>query len=139
LRQVVKAAQEKSVEYPNMMIIEPPLDALHWADETQIVACGGVKEELTIMPNGNITFCEPLGNNSAFVFGNITANTLYEIWNSHVPDFICRIPADAMDEVCCNCAYLDACHTGCFLFSYRDFKNPFAVDPRCFHAREPAV
>jgi pyrroloquinoline quinone biosynthesis protein E len=137
LEHVVKVARAKAVAYPAMRIAEPPLGSLHWADNTEIVACGGVKESLTLMPNGNITFCEPLGNIDAFVFGNIVrGDTLSCVWNSDVPDFITRISAEALDTTCRACEYMNLCHTGCFLFSYRDYKNPFAIDPRCFRVLE---
>lgn len=44
--------------------------------------CTGNVWGVVILPNGDVTICEELYDHPAFILGNITRNSLKEIWNS---------------------------------------------------------
>ncbi|MEY8353903.1 radical SAM protein [Lachnospiraceae bacterium 54-53] len=130
LVRVMKTAEAAEKRYPDLVIAKPALGLWEWRNEKEIVRCGGVKESLTVIHNGNITFCESLGGIDGFVMGNVRSQTLEEIWNSPIPDRY--TVTQAKSEPCKSCEYLEKCGTGCFLFSYMAQKDAFSADPRCF-------
>jgi pyrroloquinoline quinone biosynthesis protein E len=130
LSQVLKRAEAAEKKYPGMLIAKPATGLWEWKNEKEIVRCGGIKENLTVISNGNITFCEPLGQIQEFILGNVRTHTLAEIWNSEAPDRYTKV--SVKDEPCISCEYLESCNTGCFLFSYIAEKDAYSADPRCF-------
>lgn len=130
LAEVMETVEAVGKKYPHMLIAKPALGLWEWRNEKEIVRCGGVKESLTVISNGNITFCESLGEIEEFILGNVRTHTLAEIWNSRIPDRFTVIHAKS--EPCKSCEFLESCGTGCFLFSYIAAKDAFSADPRCF-------
>lgn len=122
----------KQEEYKNLSISEPPIASLKWSDPQDITKCGGIKDSLTILSNGDITFCEALADKSEFILGNVYDDSLKEIWNSDKPDRVTSIENRNLDRCCRECEYLDKCQTGCFVFSNVQSGNPWAIDPRCW-------
>lgn len=137
LEYAAKIAQEKMQQTnEKMFIASPPLGAWNWKDCTEIVKCGGIKDSLLVLSNGNISFCEALGNESEFVLGNVKKEKVMDIWQSDLPERIFSLEQKEIDPVCKACEYLKDCHTGCFMFSKLFFQNSFAMDPRCFKNKE---
>lgn len=130
LAEVLKAADAAEQKYPEMLIAKPGLGLWEWRNEKEIVRCGGIKDSLTVINNGNITFCEALAGVDEFIIGNVRHKKLDAIWNSPIPDRYTTIKATR--EPCKSCEYLSGCGTGCFLFSYMAQHDPYAADPRCF-------
>lgn len=132
LLNIKRIADEKRKKYKHIVISEVPIASLKWSGPQNITRCGGIKDSLTILSNGNITFCEALGTLKEFILGNIHDNTLWEIWNSHKPDLITIPNQKALDRECTECKYFHQCQTGCFVFSNMQSNNPWSIDPRCF-------
>ncbi len=130
LAHVLEVAEAAEKKHPDMLIAKPALGLWEWRDEKEIVRCGGVKESLTIIYNGDITFCESLGGIEEFILGNVRSHMLEEIWNSPIPDRYTI--TQTKREPCKSCEFLEKCGTGCFLFSYLAQKDAFSTDPRCF-------
>lgn len=122
----------KQEEYENLSISEPPIASLKWSGPQEITKCGGIKDSLTILSNGDITFCEALAHRSEFILGNVYGDSLKEVWNSDKPDRVTSVESRNLDRCCRECEYLDQCQTGCFVFSDVQSGNPWAIDPRCW-------
>lgn len=122
----------KKEEYKIISIGEPPIGSLKWSGPQDISKCGGIKDRLTILSNGDITFCEALADKSEFILGNVYDDSLKEIWNSDKPDKVTSIENRNLDRYCRECEYLDKCQTGCFVFSNIQSGDPWAIDPRCW-------
>ncbi len=134
LIQIRNLCIEKGKQYEKTVIGEPPISSLCWEGPRNISKCGGIKDSLTILSNGNITFCEALGSNPDFILGNVYESSIEEIWNSDKPDKITEPDYEKLDESCRKCEYLGWCKTGCFVYSILQSGNPWSVDPRCFRA-----
>lgn len=132
LLKIKNIAEEKQKQYKNIVISDIPLSSLKWQDQQCITKCGGIKDSLTILSNGDITFCEALGNLKEFILGNVCTHTLSEIWFSPNPDNITCPDGKNLEPSCLACEYLNQCQTGCFVFSHMQSKNPWSMDPRCF-------
>lgn len=124
--------RRKQEEYKNLSISEPPIASLKWSGPQEITKCGGIKDSLTILSNGDITFCEALAHRSEFILGNVYGDSLKEVWNSDKPDRVTSVENRDLDRCCRECEYLDQCQTGCFVFSDVQSGNPWAIDPRCW-------
>ena len=109
---------------------------LAWRTPEDIVKCGGIKSNLTILPDGDIAFCEALGSRSEFVLGNVGNTAIRDVWNSKAPERTAdvRVHAPLIEEPCSSCEHLARCGTGCFMCSLIYSDNPWSVDPRCWKA-----
>lgn len=132
LLKVRSAAEAGRKKYAGMEISGIPAACGRWKSARDITKCGGIKDSLTILANGRITFCEALGELDEFTLGNIQENSLEEIWNSDKPDHITNPEGRNLDKACRECEYADRCRTGCFVFSHMQSGNPWSMDPRCF-------
>lgn len=132
LKKVRRTAEAGRRMYGGMRISEIPDVCGRWSGPQDIAKCGGIKDSLTILSDGRITFCEALGDLDEFVLGRIQENSLEEIWNSYKPDRITCPDNKVLDAACEECEYLERCQTGCFVFSHMQTGNPWSMDPRCF-------
>lgn len=131
LKYIYKIGQERQKRFGNSIIIGgPSLDALHWKDKNCIVRCGGMKDMITILADGTITYCEPLVNLGFMKFGNVKTDLLADIWNSPIPDKA-NYPAEPCSE-CTNCEFYESCGGGCPMFSYLQSGSFGGVDARCW-------
>jgi len=136
LERVAQIAKSKSELYgSSIQIAPPPSEDLAWHQPQDIVRCGGIKTKLTLLPNGNITLCEALGNHPNFIIGNVQKDSLGEIWDSEKPDLVNSCKQNVVDEPCKSCEHLDNCGTGCFVCSLIYSENPWSIDPRCWKAK----
>lgn len=136
VEEVVK--RKKEIYGKKMTIDSAPFIDLSWKGPSDISRCGGVKSELTVLPNGDITLCEIVSNTLPdFIFGNIRETSLNNIWFSNKPDLVYRVDPDLLDEPCKSCEYLDRCKTGCVVCTLVHSCNPWSVDPRCWKSDIP--
>lgn len=131
LVKIHEIAQRKQALFGDKIIIGGPhLGALHWKDETCIIRCGGMKDTITILADGTITYCEPMVDLGYMKFGNAKTDKLADIWNSPLPD-----EANGLKDPCATCAaceFYQVCGGGCPMFSALQTGTPQGVDPRCF-------
>ena len=125
-------ADQKRKIHKNIVISDIPIGSLKWGGPECIAKCGGIKDSLTILANGDITLCEAVGELKEFILGNIKKDTLTDIWNSSKPDDITCPDGKNIDAACSSCEYLDRCLTGCYAFSHMQSGNAWSMDPRCF-------
>ena len=127
---ILRALRNKAEQRRELVIVPPPTHVWKWRGSDEIVACGGVKESLTILDNGDITFCEALRGRPEFTFGNIRDIGLKSLWRSALPDTAMERRRAA--EPCAEYDFLPKCGTGCFAFSLMSCGDPYGPDPRCF-------
>jgi pyrroloquinoline quinone biosynthesis protein E len=139
LMEAEEIVNRNRARYEKRMVIDAaPFTDISWKGPADISRCGGVKSELTVLPNGDVTLCEVISNTLPdFIFGNVRQTSLNGIWFSDKPDRVYRLSADLLEEPCKSCEYLDQCKTGCIMCSLVHSRNPWSVDPRCWKANIP--
>lgn len=75
--------------------------------------CSGLFSSLYILPDGKVTMCEQLYWNNRFIVGDVTKNSLNEIWNSAEAKSIYYIKQEDIpaDSLCHSCNKFDACRS----------------------------
>lgn len=76
--------------------------------------CSGNVRSLVILPDGRVTVCEELYENEQFIIGDLTKQTIMEIWNSPKANDLFYINPDTIsdDSVCKKCVTFDSCRQG---------------------------
>lgn len=108
--------------------------AQKWNTKEDIVFCGAFRRSMVVLPNGDVSVCEKLMDVPEMTVGNISRDSLYDIWTSSRIADILSPPKDRLDDVCKSCGHLEKCGTGCFAIKYFLGQSPFSTDPRCFMA-----
>ena len=105
--------------------------------------CTGNTRNVVILPNGDVTVCEELYDHPAFLIGNVTQNSLKDIWTGERAMLLYEKSHFAHPEsVCANCNEWDNCRKGrgvCWksvLIAYGE-ENWTYPDPRCPNAPAP--
>ena len=106
--------------------------------------CSGNFYALIILPNGQVTICEELYYNPAFIIGDLNKNSIEEVWNSEKALRLYKLSKDSIkpESACKSCNQFDECHQFkgvCWkeiLYAYGD-ENWDYPDPRCPKAPEP--
>lgn len=105
-----------------------------WTGPDDMVACGGMCETITIMPDGQYVLCEDLANLPDFYLGRFPQNAIMEVWSSPAVARLLFPPADNYDPTCRSCPQLGDCRGGCFAAKQMVHAAPGAPDPRCWRA-----
>lgn len=129
LRRIDGLADALQDEYGDSMLISYPGESLYHWEPQHAGRCSGVKTHVDILPNGDVTFCAPIAKHGLFIFGNVRSNSLRDIWYSDAVDAVNH--AGEYDATCGDCPKVNACRSGCMLFSYLDSGNLWGADPRC--------
>lgn len=106
--------------------------------------CSGNFYSFILLPDGKVTICEELYWHPRFIIGDLTKQSISEMWNSERALELYNIsPAIVREESeCKNCKEFEPCHkySGvCWkdiLYAYGD-ENWDYPDPKCPWAREP--
>ena len=97
--------------------------------------CSGGFSAMCILPDGDVTLCEQVPNEPAFVVGSVRQQSLMEVWNSkRLLEFISPDRSRFRGTACAQCEEFDVCHTQtgrCFKDSYLSFGKIFAPSPNC--------
>jgi len=99
--------------------------------------CTANRRGVVVLPNGKVTVCEELYSHECFIVGDLTKQTLMEVWNS--PRALKLVHPDqstVLDGPCKHCPDFHRCHEGlgrCFREALRayGYKKPHWPDPRC--------
>jgi radical SAM protein with 4Fe4S-binding SPASM domain len=97
--------------------------------------CTGNVNQVYILPNGDVTVCEGLMFNRAFIMGNINEKSLKEIWDENKCSYLMN-PNIYSGSACQKCKDFEDCHSGkgvCWklaILAYGD-DNYHYPDPRC--------
>lgn len=110
----------------------------------QRARCSGNFYAFIILPDGKVTVCEELYWHPKFIIGDLTHQSITEVWNSPQALELYHMSRDMIREEseCKNCADFDPCHKNkgvCWkevLYAY-GMENWDFPDPRCPAARLP--
>lgn len=103
--------------------------------------CLGNFYSFSILPDGKVTVCEELYWHPAFIIGDLTTQSIEEVWNSKRALGLYNLTKDMVrgESPCKNCNEFDSCHKGpgvCWkevLYAYGCDNWDYA-DPRCPYA-----
>jgi radical SAM protein with 4Fe4S-binding SPASM domain len=106
--------------------------------------CSGNFYALIILPNGQVTICEELYFNPAFIIGDLNKNSIEEVWNSEQAISLYKLSKDLIKpgSACKSCNQFDECHQFkgvCWkevLYAFGD-ENWSYPDHRCPKAPKP--
>lgn len=101
-------------------------------DITGHLLCPWGQGMIGIGPDGAASLCHVTNNHSEFVFGNLTQETLSNIWNSNprLLQFRHSNP-DNLKGVCGNCLARGVCRGGCRLSAFENYRDLCAPDSQC--------
>lgn len=104
-------------------------------------ACTANRTHLFILPDGKVTICEQLYWNEDFIIGDLTKQTLEEVWNSPKSLKLTKLErSDFSDSSNCKTCYnFSSCHEDvnkCWVDIIKAFgkENWDYPDPRCAYA-----
>ncbi len=97
-----------------------------------------------ILPDGKVTICEELYWHPSFIIGDLTCNSIEEVWSSEKALELFKLSQDKVskESACRTCNEFDLCHQKkgvCWkevLYAYGNDKWDFP-DPKCPYAPEP--
>ncbi len=105
--------------------------------------CSANQSHMFILPDGKVTICEQLYWNKKFIVGDITKNSISEIWNSPESLYFQKLSLDDFSEnsACKSCDIFDDCHKNvnkCWADIIKAYgvENWDYPDPRCAFAPE---
>lgn len=132
VQKVVKAKKE---EIKKQMNINLMLGERCWKSKEDIVMCGAFYHSFIVMPNGDYSICEKLGQREGTSVGNYSNCTLKEMWASKKIEEILSPKQELLEEPCKECEYFERCKTGCFAAKQFVSDDLYAADPRCWRAK----
>jgi len=98
-------------------------------------ACTAFTETLHITPDGICIPTEEMLQSEHYVLGNVTNNTIQEVWDSERFDRVRRPSRELFKRTACyTCSEYDVCHYQlgyCFRDAYKAYGTPFAPPPAC--------
>ncbi|APY12152.1 hypothetical protein BWZ22_13370 [Seonamhaeicola sp. S2-3] len=104
-------------------------------------ACTANRTHLFILPDGKVTICEQLYWNEDFIIGDLTKQSLEEVWNSPKPLKLANLEKGDFSDLspCKTCNNFTSCHTDvnkCWVDIIKAFgkENWDYPDPRCAYA-----
>lgn len=100
--------------------------------------CTGNMRNMVILPDGRVTICEELYDHPGFIIGDLTKNTINEVWNSDKAKSLFFLSQQLISEksACKVCGKFDNCRQGrgvCWkmvMYAYGKENWDFP-DPRC--------
>ncbi len=110
----------------------------------QRAQCSGNFSSFQILPDGKVTICEELYYHPKFIIGDLTTESIREIWNSKKALSLYHFSREEVREesACKRCGDFDRCHQDkglCWklaIYAYGE-NNWDYPDPRCHRAPEP--
>ncbi len=99
--------------------------------------CSGGRQSFTLLPDGKVTMCEELYYQQQYIMGDLTKQSIMEMWKSPEARSISYPPKELFpDGPCGDCESLDACHYfpgRCVRESVKYFgeNKHYYPDPRC--------
>ncbi len=73
--------------------------------------CSGNMNSMVILPDGRVTICEELYDNPVFVIGDVSINTILDVWNSRKAKELYQLSRHVFsnDSLCKACSAFDEC------------------------------
>lgn len=103
--------------------------------------CSANFSHMVVLPDGKVTICEQLYWNPQFIIGDITTQSITEIWNSPRALYLAHIPQTDVkgSSICSSCKLYDSClnyPNKCYADVLKAYgkENWDYPDPRCNQA-----
>lgn len=130
---VREIVNKKRQQYIGICNISPPSNRTCLWNSNDWYPCGGLFSGMSIHPNGKVSVCDKLGENTPFIYGDVFTHTLKEIWEGNDLKKLRNIAVDKkfVDQDCFNCSKINYCRTSCFVDSFQVTGNYFAKHPLC--------
>ena len=110
----------------------PELKKRAWENRS---SCSAGRTAMTILPDGKVTICDELPSVPAFLLGDVTRQSLMEVWNSEeVERFLRTSRQDLAGTICHNCPEFEEFHfvkSRCLRDEFNVFRDPTHPDPKC--------
>jgi radical SAM protein with 4Fe4S-binding SPASM domain len=148
IESVFKQLMEKYANNSRIIISEITLfkDNFHLSHETffKKALCTGNFQGFIILPDGKVTICEELYWHPKFIIGDLTKQSIMEVWNSEKANELIYLNKNSISKcsACRSCNWFEACHQSggkCWreiIKSYGE-ENWDYPDPRCPLSPEP--
>lgn len=105
--------------------------------------CSALTTHMFILPDGKVTACEQLYWHPRFIIGDVTTQSLKEVWNSPEALHLCSLQREDIStaSTCKECHFFEDCHN----YQNRCWSNIIKAygaehwdfpDPRCMYAPE---
>lgn len=104
--------------------------------ERKVFGCGALKFKCGVSPNGDVWPCLLFGEHEAYQLGNITENSISELWNKEKTINIYHELHDVFPVQCSNCFAKEHCDGGCRKVSYTFFGEIGKQDISCPYSPE---
>lgn len=106
-------------------------------------ACSALNTHMFVLPDGKVTICEQLYWNPRFIIGDVSYQSLIEVWNSPRSLFLSNLKQENIQQksYCKTCSIFEQCynsHNRCWsniIKAYGDVNWDYP-DPRCCFAPE---
>lgn len=110
----------------------PKLKKYAWDNRS---SCSAGRTAMTILPDGRVTICDELPTIPAFLLGDVTRQSLMEVWNSaEVGRFLRPNREDLAGTICEDCPDFEECHflkSRCLRDVYNVHRDANHPDPKC--------
>lgn len=103
--------------------------------------CSALNSHIFVLPDGKVTICEQLYWHPAYIIGDLSVQSVLEVWNSDRVHYLMNLPREAVQEgsACKTCNLFDACirqKNRCWVNVVKAYgeENWDYPDPRCKQA-----
>lgn len=97
--------------------------------------CSGGRSSMVITPTGKVTLCEQMPCEDEFVAGNLSHQSIMEVWNSHRIKLLMAPPIEKFKgTVCETCEEFDICMNNygyCFRDALFTYNTVYSPPPNC--------
>ena len=102
--------------------------------------CSALNTHMFVLPDGKVTICEQLYWNPRFVIGDLTSQSIKEVWTSNSANFLAHVNRSNIQpkSSCRSCDNLRDCFSNnrCWADVIKSYGNQYwdFPDPRCSYA-----
>ena len=97
--------------------------------------CTAGMQQLAIYPDGKVVPCEEVPSTPEFVVGDLSKQSILEVWNSERLMQLIRPPKEKfLGQPCYDCLDFYECHAflgRCFVHALKAYGTPYAPPPEC--------
>jgi len=97
--------------------------------------CSGGRSSMTITPDGKVVLCDTIPQEGTFVVGDVTAQSIMDVWNSEELLNLAYPPRDKFaGSACYDCGDLTECQSTagyCFRDTFFNYGTVYGPPPKC--------
>jgi radical SAM protein with 4Fe4S-binding SPASM domain len=97
--------------------------------------CSGGRSSMTITPDGKVVLCDTIPQEGIFVVGDVTAQSIMDVWNSDELFTFAYPPRDRFaGSACYDCIDRTACQSRagyCFRDTFFNYGTVYGPPPKC--------